>query len=153
MTDKNTAEHRPWALRTLESRSNSDLLVTASSLFVALCAFVFNMGWIRIMLLFSTLPFLLFGAEMMLGLLMYFKRLRARAFNVMRLCHPLTYVLMQDHGDSEPGYIFFGLVDLNGGLSDLGDGLMFLAILALMASVISPAILLKQLWSARKRAL
>ena len=153
MTDKNTAEHRPWALRTLESRSNSDLLVTASSLFVALCAFVFNMGWIRIMLLFSTLPFLLFGAEMMLGLLMYFKRLRARAFNVMRLCHPLTYVLMQDHGDSEPGYIFFGLVDLNGGLSDLGDGLMFLAILALMASVISPAILLKQLWSARKRVL
>ena len=151
MTDMNTDEHRPWALRTLESRSNSDLLVTASSLFVVLCAFVFNMGWIRFMLVFSTLPFLLFGAEMMLGILMYFKRLRARAFDVLRLCHPLAYVLMQDYGDSEPGYIFFGLVDLHGGLSDLGDVLMMFAILALMASVISPAILLKQLWSARKR--
>ena len=58
---------------------------------------------------------------------------------------------MQDYGDSEPGYIFFGLVDLHGGLSDLGEVLMLFAILALMASVISPAILLKQLWSARKR--
>ena len=101
MTDMNTDEHRPWALRTLESRSNSDLLVTASSLFVALCAFVFNMGWIRFMLVFTTLPFLLFGAEMMLGILMYFKRLRARAFDVLRLCHPLAYVLMQDYGDNE----------------------------------------------------
>ena len=151
MTDMNPDEHRPWALKTLESRSNSDLLVTASSLFVVLCAFVFNMGWIRVMILFSTLPFLLFGAEMMLGILMYFKRLRARAFDVLRLCHPLAYVLMQDYGDSEPGYIFFGLVDLHGGLSDLGDVLMMFAILALMASVISPAILLKQLWSSRKR--
>ena len=51
---------------------------------------------------------------------MYFKRLRARAFDVLRLCHPLAYVLMQDYGDSEPGYIFFGLIDLHGGLSDLG---------------------------------
>ena len=148
MTDMNTDEHRPWALRTLESRSNSDLL-DRIELFVALCAFVFNR--IRFMLVFSTLPFLLFGAEMMLGILMYFKRLRARAFDVLRLCHPLAYVLMQDYGDSEPGYIFFGLVDLHGGLSVLGEVLMLFAILALMASVISPAILLKQLWSARKR--
>lgn len=147
-----SAPARQWALKQRDTREASDLLFTLGSLLLAVAAFVLNMGWMRVMLLLSTLPFILVLLQCVLGIILYIKKVRARFFDLMRIAHPLSYLLLHDVNDAEGGYILFGLIDLSSEASSAVDALLPIVGLGLMASLASGIGVVVQLWRTRRSA-
>ena len=154
-TDSNQTQDGPrrwWSLVRRETRNRRDLAILFGSVVMTLAAFVFNMGWIRLIFLFTTMPIILMGLHTFVGFAVYWQRWHAKLFYVACILHPLSYILLYDSGDSAPAYIFFGQIPVEADGEGAAQFLVIFAMLSFMASFAALITLKIQMWLSRKRA-
>jgi len=143
---------RWWSLVRREKHRTLDLVIAICSVILTLAAFIFNMGWIRLIILFTTVPVLAMLLYMSVSLSVYGQRWKAPLFYAASVLHPLSYMLLYDSGDRAPAYLFFGLIPVEGATEDLAKLLAVFAFLSFWMSVGFMLALLVQFWRSRKRS-
>jgi len=154
MTTINSDEARQqapggWGLFRREKRSHLDLGLAVGSPLVAVAAFALNMGWVRVMMLLTTLPLVMLVLSLILGLVVYWRRYRSKVFSALCITHPLSYILLSDVGDHGPWQIFFGLVSISPAFSAVGDVLSVLAVVCMVLTFGLALTLGVQTWKRR----
>ena len=119
---------------------------------VTLAAFVFNMGWIRLIFLFTTVPVILMGLHTFVGFAIYSHKWRSNLLYVVSILHPLSYMLLYDSGDRGPAYIFFGQIPVEANNEEAAQALVGFAALAFAASFGVLLTLKIQMWKAARNA-
>ena len=142
---------RWWFLVRREKRSHLDLAILFCSVVMTLAAFVFNMGWIRLIFLFTTMPIILMGLHISVGWTLYWKKWRAKLFYAASIFHPLSYILLYDSGDSAPAYMFFGLLPVEGDTEDFAKFLAIFAMLSFAASFGALLTLIIRMWLSKRK--
>ena len=137
-----------WGLYRREKRSHLDLALAVGSPLVTVAAFALNMGWVRVMMLLTTLPLLLLLLSLILGLVVYWRRYRSKVFSALCITHPLSYILLSDVGDHGPWQIFFGLVSISP-TNAVGDVLSALAVVCMVLTFGLALKLGGQIWKRR----
>ncbi len=143
---------RWWSLVRRDKCSRVDLGILIFSVVMTLAAFVFNMGWIRLIFLFTTMPLILMGLYVCLGCVVYWEKWRSPLFYAASLFHPLSYILLYDSGDRAPSYIFFGQVPVDSSSEDFAQLLAVFAMLSFAMSFLALFMLIVQMWLSRKKA-
>ena len=143
---------RWWSLVRRDKRKRADLGILIFSVVMTLAAFVFNMGWIRFIFLFTAMPLILMGLYVCVGCVVYWEKWRSRLFYAASLFHPLSYILLYDSSDSGPSYIFFGQVPIDSSGEDLANLLVVFAMLSFAISFLVLFMVIVQMWLSRKKA-
>ena len=143
---------RWWTLDRREKRQNLDLAILCFSVVMTFAAFVFNMGWIRFIFLFTAMPIILMGLHIAVGWAIYLEKCRAKLFYAACVFHPLSYILLYDSSDRGPAYMFFGQVPVEGDTEDLAQLLVFFAMLSFAASFGALLTLIVRMWLSKRNA-
>ena len=141
---------RWWSLVRRENRKHRDLAILFCSVVMTFAAFVFNMGWIRLIFLFTTMPIILMGLHTFVGFAIYWQRWHAKLFYVASIFHPLSYILLYDSGDRAPAYIFFGQIPVESDGEGAAQFLVIFAMLSFMAAFAALITLKIQMWRSGK---
>ena len=142
---------RWWSLVRRERRSRRDLAILCGSVVMTFAAFVFNMGWIRFIFLFTTMPIILMGLYTSVGFAIYWNKWRAKLFYAASVFHPLSYILLYDDGDHGPAYLFFGLIPIESNDEDFAQFLVMFAVLSFIASFGTLFTIMIQMWLTKRR--
>ena len=142
---------RWWTLQRRENRKHLDLAILFFSVVMTFAAFVFNMGWIRLIFLFTTMPIILMGLHISVGWTIYWKKWRAKLFYAASIFHPLSYMLLYDSGDRAPAYMFFGLLPVEGDTEDFAKFLAIFAMLSFAASFGALLTLVIRMWLSKRK--
>ena len=110
------------------------------------------MGWIRFVLLFTTMPLVVMGLYTFVGWMVYWQKWRSWLFYAVSVLHPLSYILLYDSGDSGPSYIFFSLIPVEEEAEDFAQLLAGFAMLSFALSIGLLLMLIVQMWLSRKKA-
>ena len=150
--DTEGSTKRWWSLVRRETRSRRDLVILCCSLVLTFAAFVFNMGWIRLIFLFTTMPIILMGLYTCVGYGIYWNKWRTKLFYAASVFHPLSYILLYDSGDHGPAYLFFGLIPIESNDEDFAQFLVMFAVLSFIASFGTLFTIMIQMWLTKRRA-
>ena len=136
-TDSQERRSLPASVEPIAQRQHrrlGDLILLFGSLGVAVAAYVLNMGWWRVFILFTATPIVLALLHLIVGLMVYWLRVRSTAFHALCITHPLAYMLLYDFGDIGDPYLFFGLIELDETQHWIGEVLAYMAGLSLVLS-------------------
>lgn len=111
-----------------------NIFVTLLCIAIAAISWILNMGWLRLSMTFLLIPFfhaIIFFLVNIFSLDCVQKSKKSKSIYIM-LCitYLLPYLLLPDFGDTNEGYLFFGLIHVHGDIPVVFGAAAWIAALA-----------------------